>query len=133
MLSGSVNRQSLGAAIGSFRQNVEMEQWPERLKRLRKTTGLSQAKVAAALGIKPASVAQWELGRSRPDPDRFPLLARLYKTSVEELCGDDLPAVGQGDRLAILRLYDDLNDENRQDLLRYAQRSRRLQEADSKE
>lgn len=67
-----------------------MDTWPIRLKKLRSVTRLSQAKVARALGIAPASVAQWEIGRSKPSLDRLPLLASLYGVTLEELCGNDL-------------------------------------------
>jgi len=67
-----------------------MEDWATRLKRLRTATRLSQAKVARALGIAPASVAQWEIGRSKPSLDRLPALANLYGIKLEDLCGPDL-------------------------------------------
>lgn len=67
-----------------------MDTWPERLKRFRNATRLSQAKVARALGIAPASVAQWEIGRSKPSLERLSALAALYNVSLEELCGNDL-------------------------------------------
>lgn len=67
-----------------------MDDWASRLKRLRTATRLSQAKVARALGIAPASVAQWEIGRSKPSLDRLPTIAALYGVSLEELCGPDL-------------------------------------------
>ena len=67
-----------------------MEDWASRLKRLRMATRLSQAKVARALGIAPASVAQWEIGRSKPSLDSLPALAAIYGISLEVLCGPDL-------------------------------------------
>ena len=70
-----------------------MDPWPKRLARLRYAVGMSQAKVAKALGIAPPSVAQWETGRSRPGIDRLPQLATLYNVSLEELCGADFPLV----------------------------------------
>gem|GEM_PF-3094470 len=70
--------------------NDYMHDWATRLKRFRMTTRLSQAKVARALGIAPASVAQWEIGRSKPSLDRLPTIAALYGVSLEELCGPDL-------------------------------------------
>lgn len=68
-----------------------MEPWPVRMKRLRAATGLSQAKVARHFGIAPVSVAQWETGRSKPMLDRIPALASLYRVSIAELCGSDIP------------------------------------------
>ncbi|MCP1271235.1 LexA family transcriptional regulator [Acetobacter cerevisiae] len=68
----------------------EMDDWPARLKKFRASTRLSQAKVGRALGIAAASVAQWEIGRSKPMLDRLPAIAALYNVSLEELCGRDL-------------------------------------------
>lgn len=66
------------------------DDWPTRLKKLRNATRLSQAKVARALGISAPSVAQWEIGRSKPTLDRLPAIANLYGVSLETLCGNDL-------------------------------------------
>ena len=97
-----------------------MESLNERLARLRQATGLTQREVARALGIKSPSVAQWESGRSRPDLERLPALARLYKVTVEELCGPDFPAVQQQGRLDLLDAYDTLDEEGRATLLKVA-------------
>jgi len=97
-----------------------MESLNERLARLRQATGLTQREVARALGIKSPSVAQWESGRSRPDLERLPALARLYKVTIEELCGTDFPAVQQQGRLDLLEAYDTLDEEGRITLLTVA-------------
>ena len=97
-----------------------MEPLHGRLTRLRAAAGLTQRGVAQALGIKSPSVAQWESGRSRPDLDRLPALARLYRVTVEELCGTDFPAIEQQGRLDLLGAYDTLDDEGRMTLLRVA-------------
>jgi transcriptional regulator with XRE-family HTH domain len=70
-----------------------MEALHERLARMRLAAGLTQREAAQALGIKSPSVAQWESGRSRPDLERLPVLARIYKVTIEELCGADFPAI----------------------------------------
>lgn len=80
----------LGAISYCLIHNDNMEDWASRLKRLRMNTRLSQAKVARALGIAPASVAQWEIGRSKPSLDRLPALATIYGVNLEDLCGPDL-------------------------------------------
>ncbi len=97
-----------------------MESLNDRLARLRQATGLTQREVARALGIKSPSVAQWESGRSRPDLERLPALARLYKVTIEELCGPDFPAVQQPGRLDLLEAYDTLDEEGRITLLTVA-------------
>lgn len=69
-----------------------MESWSDRLRRLRAATRLSQVAVGKHLGIAGPSVAQWEIGRSKPSLDRLPALAALYGVSLDELCGSDLGA-----------------------------------------
>lgn len=51
----------------------------------RNKAGLSQAVVADKLGIKPASVSQWETGKTMPNADKLLELAALYGCTVEEL------------------------------------------------
>lgn len=98
MLSDSVNRQTLGALENPLGHAYWMEAWNDRLRRIRNATRprLSQVKVAKAFGIAPASVAQWELGRSRPAIDKLARLARLYGVSLEDLAGHDLSVNGVG-------------------------------------
>ncbi|MBS1015180.1 LexA family transcriptional regulator [Acetobacter persici] len=76
--------------------------WPTRLKRLRNATRLSQAKVARELGISAPSVAQWEIGRTKPSLDRLPAIARLYGVSLETLCGNDLGSPKEAIRAATM-------------------------------
>jgi transcriptional regulator with XRE-family HTH domain len=97
-----------------------METWDQRLARLRSTAGLTQRQVAAALGIKSPSVAQWESGRSRPDLTRLTALAALYKVSLQELCGTDFPGLAQDSRVELLLAFDAMDGEARSTLLRVA-------------
>lgn len=90
-----------------------MEEWNRRLARLWNKTGMSQAKVAKELGIAPASVAQWETGRSRPDISRLSAVARLYNVDIRELCGDDLPLPpADPERAKLAALIDQLTPTN---------------------
>lgn len=78
------------------------DDWPTRLKKLRSATRLSQAKVARELGISAPSVAQWEIGRTKPSLDRLPAIASLYGVSLEALCGNDLGSPKEALRAAQL-------------------------------
>lgn len=58
----------------------------EALRFARKRAELTQDQVADKFGISRAAVAQWEsLGGTMPDPAKLPVLAGLYKTSIDEL------------------------------------------------
>lgn len=61
--------------------------FPERLKLLRLTRKLSQADVARAVGVTPASVSAWENRRQEPDMEKLVKLARFFGTSVDYLTG----------------------------------------------
>lgn len=60
----------------------------DRIKRLRKEAGLSQQKVADAIGVSRVAVTKWESGQTQ-DMKRSSLsgMAKLFKVSVEELIG----------------------------------------------
>jgi transcriptional regulator with XRE-family HTH domain len=56
-----------------------------RLAERRKAIGLSQERLAEAMGIDRGTVARWELAESAPQPWSRPSLARILKVSVDEL------------------------------------------------
>ena len=57
-------------------------EFAQRLRQAIKGSGLTQAKVADRLGIKPQSVNQWLMGKSFPKRDILPKLSHLLGTSV---------------------------------------------------
>lgn len=57
----------------------------------RTKAGLSQAAVAESLGIAPASVSQWETGKTMPKSDKLLEIAALYGCTVDELLTSDAP------------------------------------------
>jgi transcriptional regulator with XRE-family HTH domain len=60
------------------------------IKTERKKAGLSQRKVAEALGVTGGAVSMWELGMTQPRPDKLVALADLFHCTVDELLrGDD--------------------------------------------
>jgi len=71
------------ACVGSaYHPKMELN---ERLKRARNAVGLTQKAVAEHFGIQRVSVTQWELGETRPDPEKFGALADLYGVSLDWL------------------------------------------------
>jgi len=52
---------------------------------LRKARGMTQQKLAAAMGISHQAVSQWEKGETMPDIGSLPELARLLGTSADAL------------------------------------------------
>lgn len=63
----------------------------ESLVRLREGRGLDQRSLAAALGVSPAAVAQWERGYNLPGTDNLLALADLFGCSVDMVLGREPP------------------------------------------
>ncbi len=57
----------------------------ERIKACRKDAGLSQEKVAEALGVSRQAVTKWETGQSNPGTENLFKLAELFGTTVDLL------------------------------------------------
>ncbi len=70
------------------RVRVSMVQVPEiDVRKVRRKMGLSQAQFATKFGLPPATLRNWEQGRSRPDAPTRVLLAVIAKhpEAVEEV------------------------------------------------
>ena len=63
-----------------------------QLKTLRKSRNISQAEVAAKLGIKPAAVSKYETGRVPLSEDSIEKLCRMLHVSADELLGLAAPS-----------------------------------------
>lgn len=63
------------------------ESFADRLIRLRKERGLSQAELAAKLGVSQPNVSGYERGESKPGFDVLYDLARVLGVSSDELLG----------------------------------------------
>ncbi|WP_433118386.1 helix-turn-helix transcriptional regulator [Micromonospora sp. CA-246542] len=56
-----------------------------RLAQRRKATGLSQERLAEALGVDRSTVARWERAETDPQPWHRPRLAAALNLSIEEV------------------------------------------------
>ncbi|HSG35022.1 MAG TPA: helix-turn-helix domain-containing protein [Sphingomonadaceae bacterium] len=65
----------------------DQEPFDLKLQRLRAASGLSLARIAAALKVSKPTVWAWEQGRARPSRNRIPALARLLGVNPEDLGG----------------------------------------------
>ena len=57
----------------------------DNIKRLRKSSGMSQEELAAELAVVRQTVSKWERGTSVPDAETAARMARLFHVSVNEL------------------------------------------------
>lgn len=57
----------------------------EKLKRLRKSRGLSQEQLATELNVSRQSISKWELGESKPEIENLITLSEYFNVSIDEL------------------------------------------------
>ena len=72
-----------------------MSKFIENLKRARVLKGLNQEELANILGVKQASISQFERGERIPTPGRLKKIAEALDVSIQELTGDDGGVVGK--------------------------------------
>jgi transcriptional regulator with XRE-family HTH domain len=54
----------------------------EAIRAARRRAGLSQAELAAALGVRQSSLSQWERGSTRPSTDHLLALTSILRTTL---------------------------------------------------
>ena len=59
----------------------------EQICVLRKQKGITQKKLAEALGVTTQAVSKWENARSWPDIQLLPDIAKIFDVSIDELFG----------------------------------------------
>ncbi len=57
------------------------------IREARKRLGLSQEKLGELVGVTRSAVNQWESGKTTPESDKLPELARILKLAAEEMLG----------------------------------------------
>ena len=98
-----------------------------RIRVARQAAGLTQAGLAALVGVTRSAVAQWETDRAGQVGGNLTRIAAALGVSAQHLLtGDEGPQGGRsaesGDELALLHLYRGLGAADRQVLLRLAVR-----------
>ncbi len=68
----------------------------DKLAALRRSSGMSQQEVAAAIGVSRQTVSNWELGQGSPALDKAAELARLYGITLDDLVSDEVGVVSSG-------------------------------------
>lgn len=62
------------------------------LKKLREEKNISQAKLAAALGVRQSTVAMWENGKNKPEHNTLIKIADYFNVSTDQLLNRKEPA-----------------------------------------
>lgn len=77
-------------------------EFSERLKKLRKDTGLTQVEVANKLGISQPAYASWERGIKKPTQDNLVKIAQILNVSVDYLVGNSQETLDELDNIELL-------------------------------
>lgn len=107
------------AAEQQARRADDMQALAQRLRDSREYLGLSQEAVAEKLGVPRATISAVEGSKRKVNSIELRDFARLYRTSVERLLGQDPeedPVVS-----ALYRTTTDLTDDDRRQVLRFAE------------
>ncbi|WP_260923736.1 helix-turn-helix domain-containing protein [Novosphingobium sp. 9] len=97
--------ESVGLPAGSQTEGG----FAERLYRLRKARGLTQAQLAAALGVSKPTVWAWEQGRAKPVAERLEgLAAALGVTTADLRPRRSISGIGSGVGEAVAKAREDI-------------------------
>ena len=77
-------------------------EFSERLKKLRKDTGLTQVDVASKLGISQQAYASWERGVKKPTQENLVKIAQILNVSVDYLVGNSQETSNELDNIELL-------------------------------
>lgn len=77
-------------------------EFSERLKKLRKDTGLTQVDVASKLGISQQAYASWERGMKKPTQENLVKIAQILNASVDYLLGNSEEKSDELDNIELL-------------------------------
>ena len=77
-------------------------EFSERLKKLRKDTGLTQVDVASKLGISQQAYASWERGIKKPTQENLVKIAQVLNVSVDYLVGNSEEKTDELDNIELL-------------------------------
>jgi transcriptional regulator with XRE-family HTH domain len=93
-----------------------------RLREIREYLGISQQSVAVATGIPRTAVSDIERGRRKVDSLELRKLSKLYRYPVSYLLGESGADEGEAAPVsALARVFDELTDQDRQEVLRFAE------------
>lgn len=107
----------------------------ERIRQARQTAGMTQVELAQAVGVSRSAIAQWETDRSGQVGVNLARLAVVLSVSPTYLLNGTVGPDGGGtaetpQEMALLRLYREMPDEDRQVLLRLAIRLARAKDVE---
>lgn len=64
---------------------MEVLEFHEKLQELRKSRGMTQEELAAALFVSRTAISKWESGRGYPSIDSLKEISRYFSVSIDDL------------------------------------------------
>ena len=104
-----------------------------RLREIREYLGISQQNVAQATGIQRTAVSDIERGQRKVDSLELRKLSKLYRYPVSYLLGESGDDEAAAPVTALARVFDDLAEQDRQEVLRFAEYLRYSAQVDRSE
>ena len=78
----------------------------EKLQELRKSRGLTQEELAAALFVSRTAISKWESGRGYPNLESLKQISRCFSVSIDELIGpEEILSAAEEEKKASLDRY----------------------------
>lgn len=92
-----------------------------KLREAREYLGISQEEASRKTNISRSAISLIESGRRKLDSVELSALARLYQQPVSYFIGDIDPSEVSNDISILARSYSQLSDQDRQELVRFAE------------
>lgn len=96
-------------------ENISLEIFARRLKKLREKHNLSTRALGELVGTSNATISRYETGKRDPDLATAYKLASYFNVSIEYLCGED----GDTKTETLMELYSKLSDISKSEAIKY--------------
>lgn len=105
--------------------NENMSNFNVILQNLRKNKGLSQTELAKKIGVAPSTIGMYETGKREPNYETLEIIADFFNVDMNYLLGKEpeqtLDQKLEGIDFALWGVIQDLSDEAKEDILKYAE------------
>lgn len=88
----------------------------EKLRTIRKQTGMSQEKLAEKLGVSRQAITKWETDAGIPDIENIMAISSLFHISIDELLGNENKETPRTDYLFESVTEYDIDEPKRYDM-----------------
>ncbi len=90
----------------------------ERLKQLRKNSGLTQEQFAKKLGATRGALSNWEIDNSTPDNEMLKKIADFFKVTTDYLLGRDEKIIDYSPLNKFIEDYERLPEKDRKEAIK---------------